>query len=257
MQDEPSTIEKLFEVIKNEILHKFILSANEIIKKSNRQNIENIEDLFSKALRKLSKHTAHGELGELILFTLLEVYYEAPKLLSKISLKTSRRMPVFGADAIHGQYKEDIFVLYMGESKLRKEFYPAAKEAVNSIKSVSERYQDEFDLLDSHLDFPDITSEVEEQLLDLLNPLKPSPEYLQIHYPCFIGFSHPEITYDYGNQNSFIDSYIESSHDKISAFFSEIELNGIDINHTYLLLLPFESIENLVARFIDYMGIEK
>ena len=78
----------LFHVIKQSILTKFVFSCSEIEKKLSIKCATSPEDLFKKAVRKIGKHTAQGELGELLLFTLLEIYFGAPKILSKISLKT-------------------------------------------------------------------------------------------------------------------------------------------------------------------------
>ena len=160
----------LFRLIKQGILTNFVFSCSEIEKKLSIKCDKSAEELFKKAVRKISKHTAKGELGELLLFTLLEVYFKAPKLLSKISHKASRRVPVFGADAVHAQYVGGTLRLYLGESKLHKTFTNAASSAAMSISSFLEKYCDEFDLIDSHIDFPVMDTEVRDELIDLLNP---------------------------------------------------------------------------------------
>jgi hypothetical protein len=55
-------------------------------------------------LRKSNKPTdtgVGGELGEMLLYAFLEQVLGAPKLLSKVELKTSPNMYVYGSDGVH------------------------------------------------------------------------------------------------------------------------------------------------------------
>ena len=70
---------ELLKVIKDSIMSNFVLSCSEIERKLAIKSKVTPEMLFKKAVRKFSHHTAQGELGELILFTLLEVFFNAPK----------------------------------------------------------------------------------------------------------------------------------------------------------------------------------
>jgi hypothetical protein len=42
-----------------------------------------------------------GELGELLLYCFLESHINAPKILTKLEIKTSNQMDVNGADGVH------------------------------------------------------------------------------------------------------------------------------------------------------------
>lgn len=247
----------LFEKIKEGILYNFVFSCAEIQKKLGVDDNKSAEKLFEKAIRKISQHTAKGELGELLLFTLLDVYFKAPKILSKISLKTSRRMPVFGADAVHAQFHDGKLMLYLGESKLHADFKSAATKATNSIKSAKEKYVDEFDLLDSYIDFPNINPKLEAELLELLDPFSSNDIASIIHSPCFIGFTEPGIISGAESEDEFLKKYKELARGYISDFFDKIEKQGVDINETTLLMLPFSCVDVLASEFIDYIGIEK
>ena len=246
----------LFRVIKQSIMTNFVFSCSEIEKKLSIKSDKAPEELFKKAVRKISKHTAKGELGELLLFTLLEVYFEAPKILSKISLKTSRRVPVFGADAVHAQYVDGTLRLYLGESKLHKTFTNAASSAAKSISSSLERYCDEFNLIDSYIDFPEMDTEVRDELIDLLNPFSGDNENIPdiLHAPCFIGFVEPSVFSD--DEENYKRQYIEVAKKHIGSFYTKLQNKENDINKTALLLLPFSSLDDLIEEFIIYMGIE-
>lgn len=249
--------EALFGAIKKGLLHNFVFSCSEVERKLGIESPESAQELFEKAIRKLSQHTARGELGELILFTLLDVYFEAPKLLSKVSMKTNPKMPVFGADAVHGQFHDGKLTLYLGEAKLHKKFKPAAKDAAKSIKSAIEKYEDEFDLLDSYMDFPNIDESLEVALLELLDPFSNNDLSDLILSPCFIGFAEPDLIESSSSDEEFIDNYTELACDYIGDFFQKVEQQGIGIDETALLLLPFASVDELVEEFVAYIGIEK
>ncbi|MBN47841.1 MULTISPECIES: HamA C-terminal domain-containing protein [unclassified Methylophaga] len=252
-----SSHSEFFEKVKEAILFNFVFTCTEIEKNLGIQNKQSAEKLFQKAARKLSQHTAQGELGELILFTLLDIYFQAPKILSKVSMKTSRRMPVYGADAVHGQFYDGEFVLFLGESKLHADFKGAASSSAVSIKSAKEKYIQEFDLIESHMDFPNINEELESILLDLLDPFSEKDLSDLIHSPCFIGFSEPDLISNALSEEDFVDKYTELAKTYIYEFFNQIEKQEIGIDKTAILMLPFSCVNNLVTEFIEYMGIEK
>lgn len=248
--------EQFFELVRGGLLQNFVLSCSEIQKKLGTELECDPEDLLQKALRKLSKHTAKGELGELILFTLLDVYLGAPKLLSKVSMKTNPKMPVFGADAVHGQFNDGQFRLYLGESKLQKGFKTAAKKAARSVESAKSKYQDEFDLLDSYMDFPDMDKETEQELLSILNPFSETDATDLIHSPCFIGFADPELVATPGGVDGFLEAYVGLAKERLEEFYEQIQGRGLPVSEASLLMLPFTCVDNLVDEFIAYMGIE-
>ncbi|MEP4037487.1 DUF1837 domain-containing protein [Pseudophaeobacter sp.] len=249
--------DQFFELVKQGILANFVFSCTEVEKKLGIKCQEAHQELFQKALRKLSKHTAKGELGELILFTLLDVYFGAPKILSKVSMKTNPRMPVFGADAVHGQFDGEQFRLYLGESKLHKDFKSAATAAATSIENAMTKYEDEFDLLDSYMDFPNIDGDLEKELLSLLNPFSENTLDDVVTSPCFIGFSEPGLISDTSSLEGFLKSYGDLASGYVSHFFSKIEAKGISPDETSILMLPFSCVDELVEEFILYMGIKK
>lgn len=59
-----------------------------------------------------------GELGELLLYMLIEWILKAPIVACKMYLKTAMQMPIHGVDGVHLGYESDKFIMYWGESKL-------------------------------------------------------------------------------------------------------------------------------------------
>jgi hypothetical protein len=92
--------------------------------------------LSRKAREKFREYLKNkGELGELLLFCLLESHLKAPKILSKLELKTSTSHYVNGSDGVHflklanGNYQ-----LIFGESKTIVDLTTALTDAFSSIK---------------------------------------------------------------------------------------------------------------------------
>ncbi len=247
-------VTSVFEIVKSSLMANFVFRHSEIEKKLGFKSNDSSEDLFKKAVRKLSQHTAQGELGELILFTLLDVYFKAPKILSKISMKTSRRMPVFGADAVHAQFKDGSLRLYIGESKLHGSFNTAVSKATKSIAKSTTSYTDEWDLIESYLDFPEMDEELTDLLLSTLDPFSTNNNIDDIlHTPCFIGFEEHSVFGD--SEEEYLNNYTTLAEKHVDGFYSKIKTEGVDVDKTALLLLPFSSIADLVSGFIDYMEI--
>lgn len=75
-----------------------------------------------------------GELGELLLYCFLETHLNAPKILSKLELKTSTGHYVNGADGVHFlQLDNGNYQLIFGESKTIRSLTAALTDAFKSI----------------------------------------------------------------------------------------------------------------------------
>lgn len=84
-----------------------------------------------------------GELGEFLLFCFLEGHLEAPKLLTKLELKTSNNMYVNGADGIHIlKISNDEYQLIFGESKTYKKITVGLTAAFKSISGFHNNIND-------------------------------------------------------------------------------------------------------------------
>ena len=80
-----------------------------------------------------------GELGELMLYCFLETHLGAPKIFTKLELKTAKNHYVNGSDGVHFLKLENgNYQLIFGESKMYKDLNKAILEALNSIKEFKE-----------------------------------------------------------------------------------------------------------------------
>ena len=88
--------------------------------------------LVREKFRKLSSNK--GELGELLMFSFLESDLNAPKLLSKMELKTNPNNYFNGADGVHYlKVSDENYQLIYGESKVYSDLKNGINEAINSI----------------------------------------------------------------------------------------------------------------------------
>lgn len=100
---------------------------------------ENYKDkammLSRKAREKFRDYEKNdGELGELLLFCFLEGHLEAPKILTKLELKTSNKLYVNGSDGVHlKKISDKKYHLIFGESKTYKELTKAFENAIKYI----------------------------------------------------------------------------------------------------------------------------
>jgi Domain of unknown function (DUF1837). len=126
------------------------------------QNPQKMYTILSEAvahLRSIAENNdkgAGGELGEILLYLFLEQDLMAPKLFSKVELKTSGQDYVKGSDGIHFKFRTNpdgkkILQLVIGEAKIQNSLDAGIKSAFESINTyLTENMQDR-NLLDTHL----------------------------------------------------------------------------------------------------------
>ena len=83
---------------------------------------------------------AGGELGEILLYLFLEQDMCAPKLFSKVELKTAPRDYVKGSDGIHFKFRETadgkkVLQLVIGEAKIQNDLDDGIKAAFASVNT--------------------------------------------------------------------------------------------------------------------------
>lgn len=116
---------------------------------------------------------AGGELGEILLYIFLEQKLNAPKLLSKVELKTAVNQYVFGSDGIHLLCDNDLagqpfYQLVLGESKIIGSLRDAIDDAFKSIIKVNSNPDNELRLVESNIlseSFDDVTIDFIKKLI--------------------------------------------------------------------------------------------
>lgn len=224
--------------------------------------------LSSKAREKFKDYKKNkGELGEFLLFCFLEGHLKAPKILSKLELKTSTSMYVNGSDGIHFlKLPNNNYQLIFGESKLYKNLTSGLRDA---FKSLSEFVKEENDggrkksginyeksLISSNLFKESWTEDEEEFLVKLIYPTKDAGFDVDDAFGVFVGF---EIDIDddlKGLPNDLfreeiaknIDTIVSKSLINIENHIKEFDLLGYNF---HLYLMPFTNIDDSRKKILE------
>jgi hypothetical protein len=196
-----------------------------------------------------------GEGGELFLYCFLETHLNAPKILSKMELKTASNDYIKGADGIHLlNLGNGNFHLIFGESKMigdstekGSSFRKAIKDSLNSIKKVEvEGIGGEISLVDSHLMKESFSDEVTGYLKKVLKPSALDTSVTKANaFGIFIGFEIDITDWDLKNMSedefstklkTEVKTAVENRYDYIEKQIDEHSLPGY---HFYIYAVPF------------------
>jgi len=225
---------------------------------------DSARNLFIKAKSQLK---SGGEPGELILFALLEGILKAPRLVSKMYLKTNNNMPVHGTDGIHLGYDDakDLLTIYFGESKIYQEFASAADAAFSSMADLianTGQISREIEILNDLSDLDSLAPEFKAKIAEYINPYSRSKLTLQkrIVHACLLGF-------EYGAYNRIlalapdkvVSAFEEKYKKRVGSACRVIERHyGKRLPITtnlYLFLLPFPSLKQFRTDFYAKLGV--
>ncbi|RVG88445.1 DUF1837 domain-containing protein [Sinorhizobium meliloti] len=222
------------------------------------------KNLFIRAKNQL---TSGGEVGELILYVLLEWGLKAPRLVSKMYLKTNNNMPVHGSDGIHLGYDpaNDKLTIYFGESKLYQSFSSAADAAFSSIGEFinnSGQISREIAILNTMSDIDTMSPEFQARILDYIDPYSTSASSLnkRVVHACLLGFE-----YDFykrllkGDPSKAMGVFEERYKKRVASACRVVERHyGKQLPPTenlHLFLLPFPSLPEFRKGFYEKLGI--
>ena len=145
--------ENLFYYASQKESTKTLVDTRKYIKKLIDKDIidSTIEDVLSgigwkKEQININSTHFQGDLAEYLMCILLDKITNVDTIISKVSLKTSPRMPSYGNDNIYYDYEKEI--LYYGESK----FYDNVSSAIKRAKESLEQHAnaEEFSFIRSH-----------------------------------------------------------------------------------------------------------
>ncbi len=160
---------------------------------------ENFMKLSKEALRRFVRTENSGEIGELLIFILLEAERKASQLINKMVLKTSGGVHVYGLDGIHIGVLDDDVVLYYCESKTYKDLNKGINAAISDLDkfhqdNIKEAF--ELELVSDNIDEKKFEG-IKDKLLELLDPYTEiDKSHFKKKYAIFIGF-------DWANIKSF------------------------------------------------------
>lgn len=198
----------------------------------------------------------------------LEGHLNAPKILTKMEMKTSNKMYVNGSDGVHllsncdGTYK-----LIFGESKLYKNISDALYEAfksindfINEINTSGENKSGinyEKDLISSNIDNFELSDE-DKAILEFI--IYPSKNEKKLHiddaFSIFIGY---EIDISEETKKCTSSDFIDEAKKKIlleldsfeNKVYKKINDNNL-LGHTFFVyIVPFTDIDNTRRKILE------
>lgn len=216
--------------------------------------------LSAKAREKFVEYINNkGELGELLLYCFLETHLKAPKVLSKLELKTSTSHYVNGSDGVHFlRLNDGNFQLIFGESKTIAGLTAAITDAFKSIHEfkncVNSKGNEksglpyEKGLLSDHLEKETFSDKEREFIEEIIYPKRQRDFDVDDAFGIFIGYEIDVCEEDKKLSNeefrnkikARIKEEVKSSHKHISKKINEFKLYG---HNFYIYILPFTDLD--------------
>lgn len=234
------------------ILDGFVLNKKTIKKYIEEENYMELSLQARNKFRDVYVNNGElGELGELILYTFLEGNLRAPKILSKMSLKTSNNMFVNGADGVHLlKISESNYHLIFGEAKMYAVFLDGFKAACKSLKEfIGNSRMFELNLIDSQLENEILDQNDVDLISKIIYPSKSQNIYTVVDsYSVFVGFQidipDEKLYLSDEEYNLWIKDEIEVEIKKASAKMEEaIKKYSLIGKNFYLYVMPFIKID--------------
>lgn len=237
-------------------LIQYIFNRNTVTQANSPADIQILYNRGRQLLREIGKNNdkgAGGELGELLLYLFLEKCLHAPKLLSKMEIKTTRNQYVYGADGLHlystkDKFGNPIFQFIIGEAKIKNNILEATRVAFDSIKKSIDEIDIETALVSEEILKEVCTQEEAKKIMELILPCEDISDSFSTRekaFGVFIGYTG---NYDENNDNSSwnrtindkIKKDVEKAVETIKRKIDALELNGFSF---YCFYLPFNNAE--------------
>lgn len=189
---------------------------------------------------------AGGELGEMLLYLFLEQKLNAPKLLSKVELKTAKNQYVFGSDGVHLLPLGDkMFQLVLGESKIKGDLKDAVDDAFKSIQKVSNDTGNEIRLIERNVLAESFDPEMTELIKSIIVPSKRDLSIaVDNAFGVFLGYTLGIDSNGYSNADFrlAVDTQIANDLKSIAAYI-ENKINKLNMSgySFYFYILPFNN----------------
>lgn len=224
--------------------------------------------LTKKALTRFVDYCNNtGELGELLLYAFLECHLHAPKILTKLELKTSTSVYVNGADGVHylklpnGNYQ-----LIFGESKTIDDMTDALRDAFTSIADFKNQVNKdgkaksginyEKSLISDNLTKETFSDEDAEFIRNLIYPKKENTFLVDDAFGVFIGYNMYISPDDKKLPNDVFHDKVKASicnavKAKISLINKYIDDKGLTGHSFHIYILPFTDLAKSRKRVLE------
>lgn len=199
-----------------------------------------------------------GELGELLLYCFLESHLKAPKILSKLELKTSTNHYVNGADGVHYLKLEDgNYQLIFGESKIEKKLTSGLTNAFRSINEFKQENNTKGDrksginyeksLISDNIE-REFSGEEEKFIKNIVYPGGQNDYEVDDAFGIFIGYEITVPNEDKCLPNSDFREKIKEKikkeiQGKLQHIQGKIDVHNLQGHNFYIYILPFTELD--------------
>lgn len=245
-------------------LYYFALSRTEIQKLIDNNQFNT---LISRTKNKFRVYTSNeGELGEVMLYCFLEAHLKAPKILTKLELKTANNDYVKGADGVHLlKLDDENYQLILGEAKMDVDLKTGIYDAFSSIskllKGEDKKLEFEFDLVNSQL----IKESYDKKQYDILKKIilpsaKEENTYLDYSFGIFLGFEAKITNEEMNLSNSEFRKHIKDRIKKevlavINSFKFQIKKEEFTGYQFYIYIIPFSDLADMRKEIIKELTV--
>ncbi|WP_321419449.1 DUF1837 domain-containing protein [uncultured Methanomethylovorans sp.] len=218
---------------------------------------------FIAARDKFRDYTSNeGEFGEVLLYCFLESHLDAPKILTKLEIKTSNNDYVKGADGVHLLRLNDAdFQLVFGESKLDSDLksgiYDAFRSIAEFLDDKKNKVRFESNLINSQLVKESVESSTYEFLKKIIIPSANEDEYnIDKSFGIFLGFDI-EIDDKIKNlSNAEFRRYLRDTTKKsvissVESIKKQIDKKKLWGYTFYLYVVPFTELKEIRKNIIE------
>ena len=226
-------------------------------------------NLYSRAREQFRQAKSNlGELGELLLYCLLEAHLKAPKLLTKLELKTASNDYVKGADGVHLlKTDKDTYQIILGESKLRPDLTTGISDAFSSIKTMLkeglEKITYEIHLVNSNLLKENVSDEQSYEVLKKILVPTENDEDLNVDYSfgIFLGFDFPILDCERRLNNiefrkKMKQKVEDAINEKIPQINKQLKKDQFIGYNFYFYIVPFYELDKIRKQIIADLKLE-
>lgn len=242
-----------------------ILSAYEAMKEGDHVTVgrlmtelnEKARGLFIKAKKGSNRS---GEGGEIVLYLLTEWLLKAPQIVSKMYLKTSNNMPLYGTDGIHARFDSatNRLFLYWGESKVHATLSSALGSALTSVKEFIDlgHATREIEIVSDFSDFHGMDAAATEAFLEYLNPYAEESNERVTTHSCLLVFQHEPLAPAKGQDpEEWFKAQIAGASNAFAKSVSDsVSNHGLGEQRFHFFLVPVPSAQDFRDKFQEKIG---
>jgi hypothetical protein len=200
----------------------------------------------ARAIYSTDKYENRGEIGELLLFSIMREHYDSEPVVSKFYFKSSSNDTVKGFDAVHVVSGQAGAELWLGEVKFYSNISAAMRDVVAELNAHLDidYLHDEFMWIDQKMGGGTSHSAAIRHLLDDSTSL--DEVFKTVHIPILLTYKSKTV----GAYSVDDDTYKAAIADEISSYFDTFRARGLPTNvRIHVFLVPLAGKALLLKAF--------